>query len=148
MKVFSLLLAAMCFLLTSCSTPLYEYEDGKFIRRSSDYLDNLRGANPKRDIEQMKFSSRIIRSAGTKKQDEWNTPYTGNVKIYVWSLSKGRGKYVALREIRWKDGSIGYQGPNPPTYFYGAREKNQIIISTFNPEIENLLKADGVYLYD
>jgi len=148
MKIFYFLIVIVCFLLVSCSTSLYEYENGRLVKKSNDYIDNLRGAHEGRDEEQMKFSSRIIRSAGTKKIDQWNTPYTGVVKIYIWSMSNGRAKYVALREIQFKDGFVGYQGPNPPTNFYGVRKKTEIMISTFNSEIEERLKTEGVYLYD
>ena len=132
--------------LFSCSSnrerEVFETGNG-IIPRSGDYLDNLRGANEKRDIEIMELSRKIISEAGQKKIDEYNTPYTGVVKIYIWE-SGGKKRFFALREIKWKDGSINWQGPNPPTKYYSVKNLTEIIITNFGPENQERLKKEGI----
>lgn len=146
MKIYHILASLLLF-LTSCSLgerEIYETENGYAIRRSGEYLDNLRGANEKRDAEIMKWSLEIISTAGQTKLDEYNTPYTGVVKIYVWE-SKGKKMFFALREIQWKDGTIMYQGPNPPTAYYSVKNLTEIMITNFGPENQERLKAEGIF---
>lgn len=145
MKIYPILTSLLLF-ITSCSVgerEIYETENGFAVRRSGDYLDSLRGANELRDIEIMKLSLDIISTAGQKKLDEYNTPYTGVVKIYIWE-SKGKKKFFALREIQWKDGTIIYQGPNPPTAYYSVKNLTEIIITNFGPENQERLKKEGI----
>jgi len=132
--------------LFSCSSnrerEIYETGNG-VIPRSGDYFDNLRGANEKRDVEIMALSRKIISEAGQKKIDEYNTPYTGVVKIYIWE-SSGKKRFFALREIKWKDGSTNWQGPNPPTKYFSTKNLIEIIITDFGPENQERLKKEGI----
>lgn len=131
--------------LASCSSPereIYETGNGMVIR-SGDYLDNLRGANAKRDVEIMEASRQIISEAGQTKTDEYNTPYTGAVKIYIWE-DGGKKRFVALKEIKWKDGSVFWQGPNPPTKYYSVKKLTEIIITDFGPKNQERLRKEGI----
>lgn len=132
--------------LVSCSSPEREvYETGNGITiRSGDYIDYLRGANEKRDVEIMELSRKIISQAGQKKIDEYNTPYTGAVKIYIWENKKGGKNFVALREIKWRDGVVMWQGPNPPTKYYSVKNLTEIIITNFGPENQERLRKEGI----
>lgn len=141
----SIFFTLLAVFLASCASPEREiYETGNgTVLRSGDYLDNLRGANEKRDIEIMEISRQIISEAGQTKTDEYNTPYTGAVKIYIWE-SKGKKNFFALREIQWKDGTVMWQGPNPPTKYYSVKNLTEIIITDFGPENQARLKKEGV----
>lgn len=147
MKASLFTLLALLLLPISCSKnerEVYETENGAAIPRSGDYLDNLRGASDKRDAEIMAVSREIIKEAGQTKTDEYNTPYTGRVKIYIWE-SGGQKKFFALKEIQWKDGTIMWQGPNPPTKYFSVKNLTEIIITDFGPENQERLKKEGIF---
>lgn len=162
MKKLFLLFAALVF--TSCSSfsekgyqmesidgdrLIFETEDGGYIVRSSGYLDSLRGANVKRDAEQMEFSRNIIRKAGepyveySLPPDPVPTKYTGRVKIVLY----GGGKFTAMREVESNTpGVTKWQGPNPPTGWYGWQKAEEIIISDLSPENIERLAKEGIIL--
>jgi len=90
----------------------------------------------------MGFSRNIIHSAGPA-YTKYGMHYTGRVKIYKWKGRDKKAKFVALREIQLERGLLGYQGPNPPTNFYGSDYK-EIIISSFSPEVQAMLVKEGI----
>lgn len=160
MKTPCLITAALTLCLAQCSSvklsthigigadsrEIYETGDGKVIRRDGSYVDNLRGAHIGRDDEQMTFARELILKAGSTASDEYNTPYTGRVKVYVWEGRDGKRKFSSLREIQWKDGRRAWQGQNPATNFYGAREMAEFIITDTSADSLNMLRAAGVDL--
>lgn len=128
---------------------IFETEDGGYIVRDSSYIDSLRGANEKRDAEQMEFARNIIRKAG-EPYVEYSLPpnpvptkYTGRVKIIIY----GEGKFTAMREIESNIRDVTkWQGPNPPTGFYGWKKAEEIIISDLSPENLERLEKEGISL--
>jgi len=129
--------------LSSCSTGrVFESENGRLIPSSSSRIDQLRGANEARDEESMSFSRNIILSAGQPYTDEYGTDYTGVVRVYKWKSGK-KVKFVALREIREKNGGLAYQGPNPPTRYYGS-DLEEIMIYSLSPEVQEMLVREGL----
>lgn len=147
-----ILLICAAFLFASCSSlserDIYESENGYSFQSSSSQIDALRGASEKRDVEQMEFSRNIIRKAGepyveySLPPDPVPTRYTGRVKIYIWE----KGKFTALREIESNSGTTKWQGPNPPTGFYGWRKATEIVISSLSPENIERLAKEGIIL--
>lgn len=110
--------------LTSCASlkpkPTVVESDSGLVFKAS-YLDSLRGmASGKRDGEVMRASDEIIAKAGKPETDESGTYYPGTVKVLSWD---NEAKYQALRLVKCKDGTEFWQGPNPPSGFYGAKLK-------------------------
>lgn len=125
MKTHPLIIIALAALLTSCSSPntVVESDSGKVYPAS--HLDGLRGmTSGNRDAEQMRFADAIIAKAG-KPSVENGVTYTGRVKVITW-MHRDQPKYIALREANFA-GMIGWQGPNPPSGFYGSKLTTQII---------------------
>jgi hypothetical protein len=115
----SILTILAAFALVSCSNQRLVQESDTGRLYSADYLDSLRGmASGQRDAEQMRFADRIIAQAG-KPSTEHGVHYTGRVKVITWTHRK-QPKYIALREADF-GGLIGWQGPNPPSGFYGSK---------------------------
>jgi hypothetical protein len=81
-------------------------------------------ASGKRDAEMMRFAEAIIANAGKREVDASGTIYPGTVKVIRWD--DGR-KYTALRLATWADGSQAWQGPTPPSGFYGSRLETEIL---------------------
>jgi hypothetical protein len=75
-------------------------------------------ASGNRDAEQMRFADAIIATAG-QPSIEHGTRYSGRVKVVSWTHKK-QPKYIALREADFA-GLKGWQGPNPPSGFYGSK---------------------------
>lgn len=101
-------------LVTSCasidSAVVMESDTGRLYPAS--HLDGLRGmASGKRDAEQMRFADAIIAGGGT-------------VKVLRWD--DGR-KYTALRLVKCADGTEFWQGPPPPSGFYGSKLETEIL---------------------
>jgi hypothetical protein len=120
MKTTQTLLIGCLLLLASCaSQPLVQESDTGRLYPAS-HLDSLRGmASGNRDAEQMRFADAIIARAG-QPFTEHGTRYDGTVKVIRWK-HRGQDKYVALRRADFGNGMIGWQGPNPPSGFYGSR---------------------------
>lgn len=110
--------------ITSCSslpkeTSVIESDTGLIYK--SSHLDYLRGmSSGKRDDEVMKFSDEIIAKAGKPGTDSSGTYYPGTVKVISWD---NNSKYQALRLVKCKDGTEFWQGPTPPSGFYGSKLK-------------------------
>ena len=148
-------IATLVLCLASCATgerPIYETEDGYARRSSSSEIDRLRGAHPGRDAEQMRFANNIIRKARPHRYTEMSGPpplvkchYTGRVKIYIWRTNN-QTRYTAMRETYspTTGRAGGWQGPNPPTGFYGWKKGEEIIITNFNETIRARLRAEGI----
>jgi hypothetical protein len=83
-------------------------------------------ASGKRDAEMMRFADAIIAKAGQREVDDSGTIYPGTVKVIRWKNS-GQEKYTALRLATWPDGSQAWQGPTPPSGFYGSRLETEIL---------------------
>jgi hypothetical protein len=121
MKTLNLILWILAaILLSACGTAqrmVTESDTG--MSYPAEHLDILRGmASGKRDAEQMKFADAIIAKAG-KPSSEQGVRYTGRIKVITWTHRK-QPKYIALREADFA-GMIGWQGPNPPSGFYGSK---------------------------
>ena len=101
-------------MLASCTTltqPLVTESDTG-ISHPASHLDSLRGmASGKRDAEAMRFADSVIAGGGT-------------VKVLRWD--EGR-KYTAMKLVRCADGTEFWQGPTPPSGFYGSKLKTEIL---------------------
>jgi hypothetical protein len=121
----TLLLGCLLMLASCASQPLVQESDTGRLYPAS-HLDSLRGmASGNRDAEQMRFSDAILAQAG-KPFREHGTYYPGTVKVIRWRY-KGKDKYIALREAHFGGRMVGWQGPNPPSGFYGSRLHTEYI---------------------
>jgi hypothetical protein len=118
----TLLLLTLLTLASCTSQPLVTESDTGRVYPAS-HLDSLRGmASGKRDAEQMRFADAIIAKAGVPEIDASGTVYPGTVKVLRWE-----GKHTALRLVRCADGSEFWQGPTPPSGFYGSKLQTQYL---------------------
>lgn len=114
-------------LLASCSTAPLVTESDTGQSYPTNHLDVLRGmASGKRDAEAMSFADSIIATAGKREVDDSGTIYPGTVKVIRWT-HRGQDKYTALRLARWSGGFECWQGPTPPSGFYGSKLKTKYI---------------------
>jgi hypothetical protein len=114
-------------LLASCTIPsqnlVTESDTGRVYDAS--HLDALRGmASGQRDAEQMRFANDIMALVG-RVSIENGVRYTGRVKVVTWT-HEGQLKYTAMREADF-GGFTGWQGPNPPSGFYGSKLTTEIL---------------------
>lgn len=118
----SILTLVLALGMVSCTSiqgdsQVLESDTGRLYK--ADHLDQLRGmASGKRDAEQMRFADTIIAKAGKAEVDSSGTFYPGTVKVFKWD-----NKYTVLRLVRCADGTEFWQGPNPPSGFYGSKPK-------------------------
>ena len=116
--------------IVSCTFPtsgplVVESDTGRVY--SASHLDGLRGmASGKRDAEMMRFADAIIAKAGKREIDDSGTIYPGTVKVIRWK-SGGTEKYTALRLATWPGQPPAWQGPTPPSGFYGSKLKTEIL---------------------
>ncbi len=126
----SILLLIATISMTACNLPssgplVVESDTGRLYRAS--HLDGLRGmASGKRDAEMMRFADAIIAKAGKREVDDSGTIYPGTVKIIRWE-SGGVEKYTAMRLATWPGHPPAWQGPTPPSGFYGSKLRTEII---------------------
>ncbi len=114
-------------LLASCSTSPFVTESDTGRSYPDSHLDALRGmASGKRDAEAMRSADDIIATAGKCEVDDSGTTYPGTVKVMRWK-HHGQEKYTALRLARWPGGFECWQGPTPPSGFYGQKLKTEYI---------------------
>ena len=119
---------AIC--IASCTLPssgplVVESDTGRLYPAS--HLDALRGmASGKRDAEMMRFADAIIAKAGKREIDDSGTLYPGTVKVIRWK-SGGVEKYTALRLATWPGQPSAWQGPTPPSGFYGSKLETEIL---------------------
>jgi len=126
MKTLPLLLT---LLLAACShspsgrlAQVIESDTGKAYPPS--HLDSLRGmASGKRDAEMMRFADAIIAKAGKREVDDSGTLYPGPVRVMRWE----GGRYTAQRLALFPDGSQAWQGPTPPSGFYGSQLTTELL---------------------
>lgn len=121
-----LLIIALCSAFSACSSSRYaiESDTGRVVR--ADYLDSLRGmASGNRDAEAMRFADSLIAQAG-KRVATFDETTTGRVKVLRWR-HRGEEKYTALREVVWNDGTVAWQGPQPPSGFYSAKVTTEML---------------------
>jgi hypothetical protein len=131
MKIMLMAILALLSLPAPAERPVYETGDGEVRRSSGDHLDSLRGMTDRRTAEALEFSARIIESAGTPRPCEFNTPYTGRVRVHYWT-HRGREMWHATREIIWPDGVQMWQGPQPAPGYYSARRMREVILPKKN----------------
>ena len=129
MKAILPLVTLLTLLLTSCELPkmAFNSEDGVLV--PANHLDALRGmASGKRDAEMMRFADVIISKAGRREVDQYGTVYPGTVKVLRWT-HRGESKYTALRLATWPgmDMPPAWQGPTPPSGFYGSKIQTEIL---------------------
>ena len=126
----ALLLSTVTAGIVSCTLPssgplVVESDTGRLYRAS--HLDGLRGmASGKRDAEMMRFADAIIAKAGKREIDEYGTVYPGTVKVLRWKTN-GVEKYTALRLATWPGQPPAWQGPTPPSGFYGSKLQTEIL---------------------
>jgi hypothetical protein len=122
----TLLLLTLLTLASCTSQPLVTESDTGRVYPAS-HLDSLRGmASGKRDAEQMRFADAIIAKAGVPEIDASGTVYPGTVKVIRWT-HRGEEKHAAMRLVRCADGSEFWQGPTPPSGFYGSKLQTQYL---------------------
>ena len=130
----------------SDEAPIFEAGEGEMILRDSAYFDDLRGAHYGRDEELMRLARDLIFEAGSRKSDQYDTPYTGRVKVCIWKGRDGKTKFTSMREIQWKDGVRSWQGPKPASNFYGAKHRTEHVISDTSEATLTMLRNGGVKL--
>lgn len=131
---------------SSDQVALFEAGKGEMILRDSAYVDDLRDAHYGRDEELMSHARELIFLAGSRKSDQYNTPYTGRVRVCTWKGRDGKTKFTSMREIQWKDGVRSWQGPKPASHFYGAKQRMEYIISDTSEATLTMLRNGGVKL--
>lgn len=123
----TLIALVIACLLASCSTAPFVTESDTGRSFPTNHLDGLRGmASGNRDAEAMRFADSIIATAGKREVDDSGATYPGTVKVLRWE-HQGQEKYIALRLATWPDGTQCWQGPTPPSGFYGSRLKTTYI---------------------
>jgi hypothetical protein len=83
-------------------------------------------ASGKRDAEAMRFADAIIAKAGKREVDASGTIYPGTVKVIRWER-RGQPKYTAQRLATWPGGFQCWQGPTPPSGYYGAKLTTELL---------------------
>ena len=124
-KTYITIVYSVILTLVSCSYPDFVIESDSGNLYNSNYLDQLRGmASGKKDAEVMRSSDNIISKAGKPETDSSGTYYPGTVKVISW---ENGAKYQAMRLVKCKDGTEFWQGPNPPSGFYGSKLSSRYI---------------------
>lgn len=123
------LLSLLTFILSSCASidKAAVIESDTDIAYPASHLDSLRGmASWRRDAEMRRFADAIIAKAGKVETDDSGTFYPGTVKVLRWQQS-GAENYTALRLARFADGTEAWQGPTPPSGFYGCKLRTEYL---------------------
>jgi hypothetical protein len=115
-----ILLIIIPLVLAACSSSPTVVESDTGLVYPARHLDRLRGmASGQRDAEQHAFSDAILRLPRTPTT-EHGVYYPGDIKVITWKYRKAP-KYLALRKGILPNGMTLWQGPTPPSGFYGSK---------------------------